>query len=801
PYADFIRWLGRQDFARAEEYWRRTLAGFSKPTPLGANPVWDWSGDSVYAELTRDLSPALGDQLRALARDRQLTLNTTIQGAWAILIGAASNSGDVVFGITVSGRPPELPGVEVMVGVFINTLPVRVRIKPEAKLDAWLKALQSDQAEAKEFEYSPQVQEWSEVPLAVPLFDSLVVFENYPVNRPQAAAPRQLNIRELNSPVRTKYALTMVIVPGERIRLSLSYDPRRFASTTITEIMNDFEGLLARIASRPEDNVEAAIAMVARRVSLATSAGNAAAAQAGRTPVEQMVAAIWFEVTGSNASGTRSLFEMGGHSLIATRLATRLRSTFSIALPLRHVFEAPTVRGLARRIEAELAAKRQVTAIPIQPAGRDRDLPLSYEQLPIWRVHQSLPRGVFFNFFAVLRMEGTLDVEALRASFAEIVRRHEALRTGFAEVDGRSLQQVHNAPLRMPLIDLSELPEDSRLDRAASFISRESDTPFNLAGDPLLRVTCLRVRPQEHLLCLSMHHIATDGWSSGVLAGELALLYEAYSSGRQSPLPPLPVQYPDFVVWQQELVASGAYDEPLREYVERIAANPSTLELPTDAPRPAPSFLVARGDWMIDADLLRRLRALSGRERGSLFMTLLAAFEMVLAKHSGQSEFWIGTLAANRTRPEVENMIGLFVNTLLLRCSVPPGIEFSEMLRRTREVVLDAFERQDLPFELGVQKLEREFGIEQGRLCPVLFIMQNPSLGPVSLPGLRLTPIETKTDGGRPEIYPTSFELIVNVAEEEERLVVSITYKSDLFTRERIKGMARDWADVLEAMG
>ncbi len=513
-----------------------------------------------------------------------------------------------------------------------------------------------------------------------------------------------------------------------------------------------------------------------------------------------MVAAIWHAVTGSNASNTRSLFEMGGHSLIATRLATRLRSTFSVALPLRHIFEAPTVRGIARRIEVELAAKRQVAAIPIKPAVRDGELPLSYEQLPIWRVHQSLPQAAFFNFFCVLRMEGELDVGALRASFAEIVRRHEALRAGFAEVNGRPVQRIHDAPLRMPFIDLSELPADSRLEQAAAFISGESDSPFNLAGDPLLRVTCLRLRPQEHLLCLSMHHIATDGWSSGVLASELTLLYEAYSNGRQSPLPPLPVQYPDFAVWQSELAASGAYDEQLRDWVERIAANPAVLALPADAPRPAASFQVARADWMIEAGLLRRLRELSGREGGSLFMSLLAAFEMVLARHSGQSEFWIGTLAANRTRPEVENLIGLFVNTLLLRCSVPPGIQFSEMLRRTREVVLDAFERQDLPFELGIQKLEREFGIEQTHLCPVLFIMQNPSLGPVSLPGLRLTPIETRTGGGPPEIYPTSFELIVNVAEEEERLVVSITYKTDLFTRERITRIARDWAEILEAM-
>ena len=441
PYVDYIEWLKRQDPRRAEEYWRRTLTGFTEPTPIGGEYV---SGPTraEYAGEVREIPESMSRALRTLAKDRQLTLNTLVQGAWALYLGASAARDDVVFGITVSGRPADLPGIDSMVGVFINTQPLRVKIQPEAKLLPWLETLQSEQAEAREFESSPPAQEWSEVPLGFLLFESLLVFENYPVDLATTDVVGGIEIRDVHAPVRTKYALTLVAIPGHRLQLYLSYDRRRFTRDAILEILNDLESVLTAMPTGPVVTLFALMEQVKRRsVRVSPNRGGSSLVVSECTPVEVVVARIWSQIMGTEPSSLhQSLFEMGGHSLLAARLASHVRLAFGIALPLRQVFEAPTIAGMALIIEAELAAGNHTPLPPIKPLPSRDDSPLSYSQEPIWLVHKLLPGTAFYNFSAMIRLEGNLNVTALDASFAEI--KGALARSGWSGPIDRAPQQL-----------------------------------------------------------------------------------------------------------------------------------------------------------------------------------------------------------------------------------------------------------------------------------------------------------------------------------------------------------------------
>jgi non-ribosomal peptide synthase protein (TIGR01720 family) len=797
PYSDYIRWLARQNSGDAERFWRAALAGFSERTPIGGRVASRAS--SEYRDEVRRVDPALEQALRQVCGRKQVTLNTLFQGAWALLLAGRSGRDDVVFGATVSGRPADLPAVESIVGLFINVLPVRTRVPADASVTAWLQALQMEQSRAKQFEHSPLVQEWSAVPLGQPLFESLVVFENYPAAA-GAGERRDVVVRDVRSLVRTRYPLTLVVLPGDLLQLYLSYDAGRFSTSEAAAILDDVERLLARLAAEPDCRLAELTTLVTTISSDASLAASSPPPYvAPRTPIEHVVAAVWDDLLGGATSVTRSLFDSGGHSLLATRLAARIGAAVGVNLPLQWMFETPTIAGLARRIEVELIAPGARWQ-PIDASPHDtRPSPLSFAQEPLWAAQRLLPRLAVLNFSAMFRVQGPLNVRALDASFAAIVERHHALRTAFSDADGAPVQQAREATFHMPLIDLTELAEPDRLDRAASLIAADAVRPFDLTQPPLIRSTCIRLEPDEHLLSVTIHHIATDGWSSGVLARELMVSYDAYRQDRSPNLPVVAIQYADFARWEREQAATGAFEADLRAWVEENAdPGVEALALPTDFPRQQPTLMVAREDFEFAGELLGELRALSARESVSLFMTLLTGFELMLVAASQQRNFWVGTLMANRGRPELEHLIGLFVNTVLLRCTCEPGATFRTLLQRTRDSVLRGFARQHVPFALLVDRLERERHIDRADACRVLFVMQNAG-DELALPALAVTALHNRPSS-QPGFYPTSFDLVANVIEEPDRLIVSVSYKSELFHRERVRRYVESWREMLQAM-
>ena len=514
---------------------------------------------------------------------------------------------------------------------------------------------------------------------------------------------------------------------------------------------------------------------------------------ASRTPTEDLLAEIWGAVLGVERVGIHdNFFQLGGHSLLATQVVSRIRAAFKVEMPLRRLFEAPTVAGLAESIEQSRSPG--LPAPPIGPVARDGELPLSFAQQRLWFIDRLEPGSPVYNFPAAVRLTGPLDLAALRRSLDEIVRRHEALRTTFAIADGRPVQII--APLlklTLPLVDLQTLPAGDRESELRRLATEEAQRPFDLAKGPLVRATVLRFGGQDHVGLLTMHHIVTDGWSTGILIRELAILYESYCSGRPSPLPELTIQYADFADWQRRWLDEKRLEFQLAYWRQHLAGAP-ILELPIDHPRPAlQSFRGAYQRLVLSRDVGESLKALSRREGVTLFMTLLAAFQILLHRYTGQDDLVIGTPIANRNRLEIEGLIGFFVNTLVLRADLSDDPQFTELLRRVRDTCLGAYAHQDLPFERLVEELRPEPDLSRNPLFQAMFVLQNAAPQELALPGINLKPVEIDTG-------TTHFDLTLHVADSEPGLIATLAYNPDLFETTTIARMLAYFGSLLETL-
>src|SRR6185369_8656794 len=423
---------------------------------------------------------------------------------------------------------------------------------------------------------------------------------------------------------------------------------------------------------------------------------------------EEAVAALWTELLGIDSVGARDdFFQLGGHSLLGLQLVSRLRTRLGVEIPLQTLFEAPTVADLSARIEAELQTGTAPLAPPLAPMPaslRRGPLPLSFAQQRLWFIDQLEPNTSLYNMPALLRAEGPLDPEVLALCLGEIVRRHETLRTVFTTLDGLPMQVIRPPfPVQLPLVDLSGLPEPEREALALTLAAEEITLPFDLTRDRLLRGVLVRLTAEDHVAAMTMHHMASDGWSIGVLVREVTALYAAFSEdpeGRTSPLPELPVQYADFAVWQQSWLQGEVLDGEIAFWRRQLSDLPPLLELPTDRPRPGvQSFRGTLHEVRMPLELTRRMNALSRREGATLFMLLLAGFQVLMARYSRQEKLALGTPVAGRNRTEVEGLIGFFVNTLVLRGDLtgdgPGAPSFLELIGRARATALAAHAHQD----------------------------------------------------------------------------------------------------------
>jgi amino acid adenylation domain-containing protein len=524
---------------------------------------------------------------------------------------------------------------------------------------------------------------------------------------------------------------------------------------------------------------------------------------APRTPIEQQVADSWADLLGLERVGIHDdFFALGGHSLLATQLLARLRELLHVEVSLPSFFETPTVGGLAHSIETALQWEQGQQAAAIAPVPREQALPASITQEQIWIVDQVFQGLPLFNILHATRLRGICDVAMLQRSCDEIIGRHEALRTTFAVVEGR-LVQVISPTLSVPLtvVDLRALPTPEREVETQRQADAEAQQPFELEQGPLLRLRLLHLEAQEHLLLVTMHHSIGDGWSLGVLMHELAVLYDAFSAGEPSPLPELRIQYADFAHWQRQWRDDVMMAAQLAYWQEQLRDPLPALELPTDHPRGTTlSFRTARQTLVLSEPLSEALKALSHRDGGTLFMTLVAAFKMLLYGYTGQEDLRVATFMANRNRRETEEVIGLFVNMVILRTDLRGDPTCQEVLRRVRATTLAAFAHQDLPFEDLVQTLEQERGLKRSSLCQVLFILQNAMYRPLQRSARTLSFLETDLNILMPPLSGTTFDVVLSLHEKSPGLIVSAIYKQNLFEATTIGHLLEDFQHVLERL-
>ena len=516
-----------------------------------------------------------------------------------------------------------------------------------------------------------------------------------------------------------------------------------------------------------------------------------------RTPIEEMLASIWANVLSIGLVGVHHnfFFELGGHSLLATQVISRVRDTLGVELPLRSLFEAPTIAELASRVEFELKNGQSQKAEPLLPIPRLESIPLSFAQTRLWFLDQLQPNSAFYNIPLALRLSGQLNIAAIEFSINEIIQRHEALRTNFTTQEGQPVQIIASTlNLKLLVVDLLYLPESSREIEAQQLAFEEANRPFNLEREPLVRGTALQLGETEYILVLTMHHIISDGWSLGLFVRELTELYKAFCTGSSPVLPLLPVQYADFAVWQRQWLSGEVLKTQLHYWKEQLKNLPNLLQLPADRPRKA--IQTFQGGYYyaaFDRELSAKLSALSKRSGVTLFMTLVAAFQVLLYRLSGEDDIVVGTPVAGRNRQEIEGLIGFFVYTLVLRTNLGGDPCFEELLGRVREVALQAYTHQDLPFEQLVQTLQPTRDLSYTPLFQVMFALDDALVPAVKLPELTVSSYSV-------EIGTAKFDLTLSMENTADGLAGVWEYNADIFDKATIARMAGHFQTLLEAI-
>jgi amino acid adenylation domain-containing protein len=514
--------------------------------------------------------------------------------------------------------------------------------------------------------------------------------------------------------------------------------------------------------------------------------------RAPRTPQEEILCDIFADVLALARVGiTDNFFDLGGHSLMATRLVSRVRATLGVELMLRTLFECPTVAQLAPHLDTAAKSRPALAAANPRPAP----VPLSYAQQRLWFLDKLQGTSAEYNLCEALRLHGKLDLAALQQTVAGLIDRHESLRTRFAEFEGEPIQIIDTAiDLPLPVEDLSQLDAASRNERLIAAMLQEREQPFDLSRGPLLRMKLLRMGEEEHVLLRSFHHIICDGWSQGVFNREFFALYESFGEGREAALEALPIQYADFALWQRNWLKEDVLNAHLEYWKKQLSGIPEQLALPRDRPRPVMQTFTAELLRMnLPSESLTALKRLSQNNQATLYMTLLGAFAVLLQRYSGQRDIVVGSPIANRLDVQLEQLVGFFVNSLVMRVGIKTDENFNQLVQAVRSTTLEAYAHQDFPFERLVEKLAPRRSLNVSPIFQVMFALQNAPMGAQQLKGLEVEPLRV---GG----LLLHFDLELHAWERNGRLELHWVYNPDLFDSWRIEQMARHYNRLLQAV-
>jgi amino acid adenylation domain-containing protein/non-ribosomal peptide synthase protein (TIGR01720 family) len=766
PYREYLEWLARQDKAAAGKAWRTALAG--------AEPARTGHGTAPLQQYTVDLPETLSTAVTQYARTHGLTVNTVIQVVWALLLADLTGRDDVVFGATVSGRSPDIPGVQRVVGLLINTVPVRVRLRPGEPVSALLERVQREQA-ALLAHHHLGLQH-----IGPELIDTAIVFENYPLDTDALSRVDEgVRISDIRPYDAVHYPLALAVIPKAGA-LTLRIHIRDRVATTediAARLLRLFETVARTPAIPAYDLTRRKDRPVHDRTPRQRPSPSPSPARPSQTPVEDVIVGLFATVLGRPEIGADdNFFAVGGDSITAIRLVSRVRNMVSADLSAQDLFDAPTPAMLARRALPGGAGRPAP-----RPMHHSGPVPLSAVQRRLWTVNYLHGGDGTYNATIALRLSGPLDRTAIRAALGDVVARHESLRTILPYVDGEPCQRILPDVASTDLVDTDADGLTARLTAAAC-------QGFDLMSEPPLRTTLFRVTPDEHVLLLVAHHSAVDGWSLKPLLRDLSHAYTSRAAGLEPSWPAKPLTYADYTLWLTELLGSADdHDSLVRRQLEywrqALAGLPDRLALPFDRPPPAATNHGRTVSLRLPAQDHRRLTTLARQCQASVFMVVQAAVAALLTQLGAGTDIPLGTPVAGRTDEALDDLVGCLVNTVVTRIDTSGEPTFTDLVCRVRDRMLGALANQDLPFDDVVDALNPARSRSHHPLFQVMVSAEPAGTGLMRLPGLEVTAIPVRT-GQTP--FDLAFEVRENPSGESEIILV---YATDLFddaTAERI---------------
>ena len=818
-FSDFVKWIRMQEQDNKEEqkrFWSDYLltdAGMDTGTDTGTgvNKQEKFPGKRRKTRDVRHtgqyrlaLPGELNDRLSSFAKQHKVTLSSLFTSAWGLLLQRYNDLEDIIFDTTVSGRSAKIKGIGNMVGMFINTLPLRIQAHSDEKMSDFLERSYTASKQREEFENTSLaiINEYLEAYPGETLFDSVLILENYPLDKQLMLEKGKLSVESFSISGMTHYDLTLIITIFEDIEFNVTFNKDLFDEETIDRLFGHLTTIIEAMVRNPHEKVseievlsEEERAALWERFQIQLEAGLGKEAEeaeytAPRDAVEEKLAEIWADVLNINISIgiDYHFFDFGGHSLKASLLMSRIHQSFDVKVPMEEIFKQPTIRQLAQYIKG--ASEDRCEAI--EPARGKDYYELSSVQHRMYSLQQLDPSSTAYNVSSIMEVEGEIDnavKEKFQIAFCQLIKRHEILRTSFQQVDGKPVQKIHgDVDFEIEHDDAERTAHSTgakrKKTRRASII-KHFIRPFDLSQAPLMRVRLVKINRNRHLLMLDLHHIVTDGFSMDIFIKEFTRLC------RGEVLPLLKNQYKDFSEWQCARLLSGKLNAPEEYWLKEFSEEPPALNILTDYPRPVvQQFEGERVYFILDKETHCQLNQLIRETGATLFMVLLTAFNVLLYRYTSQEDIVIGTTVAGRGHPDLEGIMGLFIETLAIR-NTPSGDKyFKEFLKEVRARTLAAYENEAYPFRELIKKTVNTSDMSHNPLFNVMLIVQNVDMAQLEVEGLTFThyPYYSKV---------SKLDMTLEAVEIEEEIQFHIEYSTALFKPETIERLAGHFVNIL----
>jgi len=808
PFIHYIRWLKKQDSNAASSYWKNYLIDYTQLTTIPRMTV-DQRKEFIDKNVDFELNESLTSALMKLASKNHVTINTVIQVIWAILLNQYNAANDVVFGATVSGRSAEISGIEKMVGLFINAIPVRIKMNHKQTVTDLLKKVQYEATESRNFHFYSLADVLTETDLKQNLFDHILVFENYP--DPEIFGNDQKSqfvIDRFNVFDHTHFDLTIIIAPeNNKIKFSFTYNQSVYDQRIIEKIASHLTTIMKAIIDDHvihHENIDIlsqnekqfylqANNQINEYLRKRTQAQNRSVSTQYVPPQneqQEKLSTIWKDVLNNHSLGIDdNFFESGGHSLKAMQIISRIHKEFNVEISISKFFENPNIRALNEIISQQ--EFNQLTEIEILP-----EMPyyeVSHSQRRLWILDQTEENFNAYNLSMGFTFKGKLDINAFKKAVSMTVHRHESLRTTFVEINGEPRQKIHQfGSFEFKEIDLKH--EVNHLIIAEDIAKKESRRPFNLKKGPLLRIRLLWLSDECCVILLNIHHIICDGWSLGLFENEILNAYQSIVENKPIELPPLKIHYKNYSAWQNKVLSGDNLKKHQQYWTGKLSGELPVLNLPTDYARPTiQTYNGHTFSYVFEQDVSSELDTFCRKNEVSMFATLLTSLKVLLYHYTTQEDIIIGSPIAGRNHPDLEDQIGFYVNTLVLRDRVDGNKTFIKLLNSVKQTTIDAYEYQAYPFDLLVEKLNIKRDVSRSPVFSVMMVLQNNTSQEIELNNLEILPFEYETG-------ISQFDLTLNFSENTKNLCLDINYNTDLFAKNTIVRMALHFNELLRSV-